>query len=98
MNAQRPARVREPIQVYLDQPDKALLEELAEHTGLPKAELLRRGIRKLAEGELTHRRPGAALDRLTGVLDAVKNVPRDLAACHDEYLYAPPRRGRSRSR
>jgi len=47
-----PGRVREQLQVYLDAPDKALLEELARATGLPRTEIFRRGLRSLAQQDL----------------------------------------------
>jgi hypothetical protein len=110
----RPKRVREQLQLYLDAPDKALLEELVRATGLPRTELFRRGLRSLAETTLGERAPGWSLDRLVGALGDGPDVPTDLAANHDAYLYAPqprlrrvaepdhlpagPRRGKPRSR
>ena len=44
----RPAAVREPVQVYLAPDDSALLNRLAESSGLSKAEILRRGVRAFA--------------------------------------------------
>jgi hypothetical protein len=40
--------VREPVQVYLEADDSALLNRLAAETGLSKAEILRRGMRSFA--------------------------------------------------
>jgi hypothetical protein len=80
-------RVREPVQVYLDRDDKALLEELARKTGLSQAELLRRGIRRLSADLLEDARPGASLTSLIGALGADPALPPDLAARHDDYLY-----------
>jgi hypothetical protein len=85
-----PRRVREPVQVYLDERDRALLEQLAERTALPRAELLRLGLRRLSDEMLAAARPGASLDVLIGALDGASDVPEDLAARHDEYLYAEP--------
>src|SRR5213080_4562988 len=64
----RGRRVREPVQVYLDEVDRSLLEELAGRTGLPRAELLRRGLRRIADEVLTERAPGWSFDRVVGVL------------------------------
>jgi len=93
----RGRRVREPVQVYLDEVDRSLLEELAGRTGLPRAELLRRGLRRMADEVLTERAPGWSLDRLVGVLGDDPALPSDLAARHDAYLYggehAPERPG-----
>jgi hypothetical protein len=95
-----PRRVREPVQVYLDPEDRALLLELAARTELPQTEILRRGLRRLA-AELSDNPPGASLDRLIGALGGAADLPIDLAARHDAYLYAAeephephePRRG-----
>src|ERR1043165_481451 len=84
-----PRKVREPVQVYLDQQDRAVLEELSRRTGLPRAELLRRGIRRLAEVELGDQAPGWSFNRLVGALGADEAIPTDLAARHDDYLYGP---------
>ena len=43
-----PKRVREPVQVYTEPDDKALLDQLAAETSLSRAELLRRGLRRIA--------------------------------------------------
>lgn len=83
-----PRRIREPVQVYLDPEDRALLHEIAARTALPQAEILRRGLRRLA-AELTDNPPGASLDRLIGSLGQADGLPIDLAARHDEYLYPP---------
>ena len=91
-------RVREPVQVYLDPDDRALLDALATRTGLARAEVLRRGVRALAQQALGERRPGAALDVLTGALGTGTDLPRDLAARHDEYLIRAPRARRGRPR
>jgi hypothetical protein len=83
----KPRRVREPVQVYLDPEDRALLLELAERTALPQTEILRRGLRRLA-ADLSGNPPGASLDRLIGALGGAADLPADLAARHDDYLYA----------
>jgi len=78
------AKVREPVQVYLDRHDRDLLEELARETGLSRAELIRRGLRKLAGEELAARRPGSSLEVLAGSLG---EGPSDLSTRLDDYLY-----------
>jgi hypothetical protein len=80
-----PSRVvREPVQAYLDEHDRDLLEKLVVQTGLTRAELIRRGLRRLAGEDSTEgREPGWSLGVLTGsLLDA----PSDLATRHDNYL------------
>ncbi len=90
-------RVREPVQVYLDGPDLYLLDDLVVATGLTKAELLRRGLRRLSDEALGDRAAGWSLDRLIGAADGPTPSP-DLAANHDEYLYGKASSGRPRSR
>jgi hypothetical protein len=80
--------VREPVQVYLDDRDRALLDAAAARTALPRAEVLRIALRRLAAELPGARGPGAALPALIGALDAADDVPPDLAARHDDYLYA----------
>ncbi len=94
----RPKHVREPVQVYLDRTDQELLHQVAHRSGLPKAEVLRRGLRVLAEQVMTERAPGWSLDRLIGVLGDDPSLPADLAARHDHYLYGSPVDDRSRPR
>ena len=97
--ARRGKRVREPVQVYLDERDRELLEALAVRTELPRAELLRLGLRRLSEEMLGERRAGRSLAALKGALDEAPDVPADLATRHDDYLYGDreepdePRRG-----
>jgi hypothetical protein len=95
--AQGRKRIREPVQVYLDERDRSLLDEMAERSSLSRAELLRLGLRRLSGEILAERRPGSGLAALKGVLDASSNVPSDLAARHDEYLYGDPAQGESSS-
>jgi len=81
------ARVREPVQVYLDRGDRDLLEEAARRSGLPRAEILRRGLRAIAHQMLAEQTPGSSFEYLIGILGDDPSIPRDLAARHDEYLY-----------
>jgi hypothetical protein len=90
------ARVREPVQVYLDERDRALLEALAKRASLSRADVIRLGLRRLSAELLKESRPGASVEALIGALDVAKKVPRDLAARHDEYLYDRPARGATR--
>ncbi len=86
----RRPRVREPVQVYLDRPDRELLEQVAAKAGLSKAEVLRRGLRRIAEHVLTERPPGSSFEALLGALGDDPSIPEDLAARHDDYLYGAP--------
>ncbi len=79
-------RVREPVQAYLDEVDRALLEQVADRTGLSRAEILRRGLRAFAQQALTERPPGWSFESLIGVLGDDPSIPTDLSERHDEYL------------
>ncbi len=88
MSAKKSARrVKEPVQVYLDPTDRDLLEEVVRATGLSRAEILRRGLRRMADDALAERAPGWSLDRLVGAMGGAADLPKDLAERHDEYLY-----------
>ena len=82
-----PHSVREPVQVYLDSADKALLDRLSEQTALSRAELLRRGLRRLAAELDADALPGRSLLTLIGALGENSAAPEDLSVRHDEYLY-----------
>lgn len=83
----RPAdRVREPVQVYLDRQDRELLEQLVESTGLPRTELIRRGLRALATEKLVAQPPGRSMEDLIGTFGDAPDVPADLSERHDSYL------------
>jgi hypothetical protein len=84
----KPTRVGEPVQVYLNDRDRELLDELAERSDLARSEVLRVALRRLAADLPGATRVGAALPTLVGVLDSATDVPADLAGRHDEYLYA----------
>lgn len=66
--------------------DRELLERLAEETGLPRTELFRRGLRRLAEEMLEERAPGSSVDYLVDIADDT-DAPGDLSERHDDYLY-----------
>ncbi|HEY5220404.1 MAG TPA: ribbon-helix-helix protein, CopG family [Gemmatimonadaceae bacterium] len=81
-----PSAVREPVQVYLDERDRELLEQVAERTGLARAEVLRRALRSLAAETLAERSHGSSLRALAGVLGGDDSTPADLAERHHDYL------------
>jgi hypothetical protein len=83
---QDPSRVREPVQVYLDRQDRELLEQLVESTGLPRTELIRRGLRALAAEKLVAQAPGRSMEELIGTFGDAPDVPADLSERHDTYL------------
>lgn len=81
-----PKRVREQVVVYLDERDRALLEQLTRTTGLAKTELFRRGLRRLAEQALAGTAPGFSLRQLVATA-ANDDRPPDVAERADDYLY-----------
>ncbi|MHB8837565.1 MAG: hypothetical protein ACYC7F_01280 [Gemmatimonadaceae bacterium] len=88
-----PSRVREPVQVYLEVDDSALLARLSTTAGLSKAEVMRRGMRAFA------REQDMESPMLRFVADGLGAAwPANVAADHDAVLaesYAG-RRGRRR--
>ena len=86
MAQRRPPRpVREPVQVYLAVSDRAMLERAAVATGLPRAEVLRRGLRRFAAELLADESPALAFLESAAIAPPPTALP-DLAARHDEYL------------
>lgn len=86
-----PRRVREPVQAYLAADDSQLLAALSEQLSLSKAEVIRLGIRRLAQELELAQRPGVGVAALVGSLDGAPDVPSDLASRHDDYLYVDSR-------
>ena len=78
--------VREQVMVYLEPRDRSLLEALVEKTGLPRTELLRRGLWQLASRTLTDAKPGSAFEYLVDTASEA-DVPPDLSEQPDHYLY-----------
>ena len=82
----KPKRVKEQAVVYLDERDSALLQEMADKTGLAKTELFRRGLRRLAEETLEGPKAGSSLAFLLATASG-DAFPDDVAERHDFYLY-----------
>jgi hypothetical protein len=85
--------VREPAQVYLAPDESALLNRLAEETGLSKAEILRRGIKSYA------REQGNSTAPMLRYLSETspEGWPESVAVDHDAALadsYQAPRKKR----
>jgi hypothetical protein len=98
----KPKIVREQVVVYLDTADRALLEEMAQKTGLARTELFRRGLRRLADDLMSDSRPGASLEYLATTARE-DSLPPDVAVRHDHYLHGggyieevKPKRARTR--
>jgi len=89
----RSGLVREPVQVYLAPDDSALLNRLAEETGLSKAELLRRGIKSYAREQ-----QGAVAPMMRFLAESSAGPwPSAVAVDHDavlaeSYVAAPKKR------
>jgi hypothetical protein len=83
--AGRSKRVREQAVVYLDERDSALLQRMAEETGLAKTEVFRRALRQMAEVRAAGRRAGSSLAHLIATAGD-DGFPADVAERHDHYL------------
>jgi hypothetical protein len=86
-----PGKVREPIQVYLAEEERRLLDRLARESGVSRAEILRRGIAAVArEQEPWEASP--VLGFVRRVAAEVPDLPPDAAARHDDHLADEARR------
>lgn len=79
-------RVREPVQVYLDGPQRRRLDRMAGQLGLTKSDVVRRGLEAL-ERQLADPSDHPAL-RIIGIAAAetVADASYDVAREHDRYL------------
>ena len=82
----RRAKVREPVQVYLTLHDRQLLKEVAAAAGLSGAEVLRRGLRRMAGEVLSDRNPAMQLLEEMNSAKWPGDTPSDAALDHDRYL------------
>jgi len=88
----KPTSIREPVQVYLEQDDRDLLNRLVADTGLTKAEILRQGMRSFA------REQGGPSPMLRYIAESAQGEwPEGVAEKHDEIL-AESYRGPTRKR
>ena len=76
--------VREPVQVYLDGPDRERLERLTSRLGWTKSDVLRRGLQAL-EHQLSDPGEHPAL-RVAGILHVSHPGTADAAREHDRVL------------
>ena len=86
MTTKRLRRPGQQVVVYLDERDRALLDRVTELTGLPKTEVFRQGLRRLADDKLAPSRPGSSLAHLIASARD-DDLPADVAGRHDAYLY-----------
>jgi hypothetical protein len=82
------AQVREPVQVYLSTSDRKLLREVAAAAGVSNAEVLRRGLRRMAGEILAERSPALRLLEEMNSAEWPEDMPGDVGRRHDEQLAA----------
>jgi hypothetical protein len=91
-------QVREPVQVYLARSDRKLLREVAAAAGVSGAEILRRGLRRMAGEVLGEQGPAMRLLQEMNSADWPEDMPVDAALRHDHHVadavYPAPRRTR----
>jgi hypothetical protein len=94
--------VREPVQVYLTTSDRKLLREVAVAAGVSGAEVLRRGLRRMAGEILSDRSPAMRLLEEMNGAKWPSNMPDDAGLNHDRHLadavYPSPKRVAKRTR
>jgi hypothetical protein len=78
------AAVREPVQVYLDGPDRERMERLMGRLDATKSDVLRRGLQAL-EHQLLDPSGHPAL-RIAGIMNAARVGASDAAREHDRIL------------
>ena len=78
------SRVREPVQVYLDGPDRERLERLKGRLDATKSDVLRRGLQAL-EQQLSDPSRHPAL-RMVGLMNTASAEGEDGAREHDRIL------------
>ena len=83
----KPARIAEPVQVYLDPPDRARLERMADDLNATKSDVLRRALEAL-EQQLTdpESHPGIRMIGLAGPHTRRQSATIDVAIEHDRFL------------
>jgi hypothetical protein len=80
------AKVRQPVQVYLTLQDRQLLKEVAAAAGVSGAEVLRRGLRRMAGEVLSDRSPAMQMLEEMNAAHWPPDTPSDAALNHDQYL------------
>lgn len=78
--------VREPIQVYLTEQDRGLLDRAAKSAGLSRAEVLRLGLRRIGTELLASENPVPAFLKKMAEGDWPAEMPTDVGARRDDYL------------
>lgn len=86
MPRKKGAAVKEPLQVYLTPEDRSLLDRIAHAGGLSRAEVLRRGIRRMSAELLGEEHPALKFLAEMNALPVPEGEPTDLASRFDDYL------------
>jgi len=81
-----PQVVKEPVQVYLDRGDRAILDRVSAAAGLSRAEVLRRGLRSFAAQQQGGEGPMLRFVRKMAASEWPADTPSDLGLNHDKYL------------
>ena len=81
-----PQVVKEPVQVYLDRGDRAILDRVSAEAGLSRAEVLRRGLRSFAAQQQGGEGPMMRFMRKMAASEWPADTPSDLGLNHDKYL------------
>lgn len=84
--SKKPAQVRAPVQVYLAAGERKLLREVAAAAGVSGAEVLRRGLRRMAGELLADRNPAMRLLEEMNAADWPKDMPDDVGRDHDRHV------------
>jgi hypothetical protein len=94
----RKSVVREPVQVYLTAADRKLLREVAVASGVSGAEVLRRGLRRVAGEVLGEQGPAMRLLEEMNAAEWPSDMPGDVGRNHDQHLADAtyPKPGRAR--
>lgn len=83
----KPKRVAEPVQVYLDPPDRVRLERLAADLNATKSDVLRRALEAL-EQQITDpdSHPAIRMIGLAGTHARHSSPPYDVGIEHDRFM------------
>lgn len=78
--------MREPVQVYLTAGDRKLLRDIAAASGVSGAEILRRGLRRMAGEVLGEQGPAMRLLQEMNAAEWPEDMPTDVAVQHDRHV------------
>lgn len=84
--SRRKKAVREPIQVYLTEDDRELLDRAAKQSGMSRAEVLRRGLRQFGGAVVSESHPVIEFLEAMAASDWPTDMPDDIGRRHDAEL------------